>query len=184
MTEICGATKRNDSGEPCSLPAGWGTNHVGEGRCKLHGGASTGAPKNNQNRIKHGLYSDPDKYYESLSSEEASWVDEMAQTIRNRTQENRTNSELDKVDRELAHRIAVELHILSRAEGYIEENGLLKQVYQEDRSTELVEEVRRYGDAIFDNLAELGVFDHSKTITTEGWRDFLETGCGSYKGDE
>lgn len=34
----------------CQQPAGWGTNHVGQGRCKLHGG-NAGAP------IKTGRYS-------------------------------------------------------------------------------------------------------------------------------
>jgi hypothetical protein len=42
----CGA--KNRQGTPCSRPAGWGTDHVGQGRCKLHGGASP---------IKHGRYS-------------------------------------------------------------------------------------------------------------------------------
>jgi hypothetical protein len=32
----CGAKSR--SGGACRRPAGWGTNHVGYGRCKLHGG--------------------------------------------------------------------------------------------------------------------------------------------------
>ncbi|WP_240738103.1 HGGxSTG domain-containing protein [Deinococcus fonticola] len=32
----CGA--KNRSGKPCARPAGWGTDHPGEGRCKLHGG--------------------------------------------------------------------------------------------------------------------------------------------------
>src|SRR5215216_3827177 len=32
----CGA--RNRSGGPCQRPAGWGTDHAGYGRCKLHGG--------------------------------------------------------------------------------------------------------------------------------------------------
>lgn len=32
----CGA--KNRQGEPCQRPAGWGTDHPGEGRCKLHGG--------------------------------------------------------------------------------------------------------------------------------------------------
>lgn len=45
----CGAKTR--SGTPCKRPAGWGTDHVGSGRCKLHGGASHGRP------IKHGRYS-------------------------------------------------------------------------------------------------------------------------------
>lgn len=42
----CGAKTR--SGTPCKKRAGWGTDHVGQGRCKLHGGASP---------IKHGRYS-------------------------------------------------------------------------------------------------------------------------------
>lgn len=33
----CGAKKRG--GGKCSLAPGWGTNHPGTGRCKLHGGA-------------------------------------------------------------------------------------------------------------------------------------------------
>ena len=47
---------RNRQGKPCKLRAGWGTNHVGHGRCKLHGGKSPGAPKGNQNALKHGYY--------------------------------------------------------------------------------------------------------------------------------
>jgi hypothetical protein len=27
------------------------------GRCRIHGGKSTGAPKGNRNALKHGLYS-------------------------------------------------------------------------------------------------------------------------------
>ncbi|MEF8887327.1 MAG: HGGxSTG domain-containing protein [Haloarculaceae archaeon] len=45
---ICGATTRD--GDPCKRPAGWGTDHVGEGRCKQHGGAEgSGAPKGRAN---------------------------------------------------------------------------------------------------------------------------------------
>lgn len=36
--DSCGAKTR--SGGSCGRPAGWGTEHVGIGRCKLHGGAS------------------------------------------------------------------------------------------------------------------------------------------------
>lgn len=35
---LCGATKRDGSGTTCRRPAGWGTDHPGIGRCKLHGG--------------------------------------------------------------------------------------------------------------------------------------------------
>ncbi len=34
----CGAKTR--AGTPCKQPHGWGTDHLGEGRCKLHGGAT------------------------------------------------------------------------------------------------------------------------------------------------
>lgn len=40
-TEKCGAKTRQ--GKPCGKVAGWGTSHVGVGRCKLHGGASPNA---------------------------------------------------------------------------------------------------------------------------------------------
>lgn len=33
----CGA-RRNKTGALCKRPAGWGTDHPGEGKCKLHGG--------------------------------------------------------------------------------------------------------------------------------------------------
>ena len=44
--EMCGA--RTSSGRPCRASAGAGTNHLGQGRCKHHGG---------NNPIRHGRYS-------------------------------------------------------------------------------------------------------------------------------
>lgn len=38
--KLCGAQKRQGGGT-CTQAAGWGTDHVGTGRCKLHGGATT-----------------------------------------------------------------------------------------------------------------------------------------------
>jgi uncharacterized protein YjcR len=55
MAEICGAKTGN--GKKCQYRAGRGTDHVGTGKCHLHGGASKGAPKGNKNALKHGLYS-------------------------------------------------------------------------------------------------------------------------------
>jgi len=39
ITGTCGA-KTKGTGAPCRRPAGWGTDHAGVGRCKLHGGAT------------------------------------------------------------------------------------------------------------------------------------------------
>src|SRR3990172_10134718 len=36
---LCNSRKKDGSGH-CMRPAGWGTDHVGVGRCKLHGGSS------------------------------------------------------------------------------------------------------------------------------------------------
>jgi hypothetical protein len=44
--KTCGAKTR--TGGPCKLKAGFKTDHVGEGRCRLHGGATP---------VKHGLSS-------------------------------------------------------------------------------------------------------------------------------
>jgi hypothetical protein len=44
--DTCNATNR--AGTPCARPAGWGTAHLGVGRCKLHGGNAI---------AKHGRYS-------------------------------------------------------------------------------------------------------------------------------
>lgn len=59
----CGAKTR--SGSPCKNPAGFRTDHLGEGRCYLHGGKSTGpkdrekqaeSQRNNKNAVKTGEY--------------------------------------------------------------------------------------------------------------------------------
>lgn len=48
--KFCGAATKQATAKyrTCHRPAGWGTDHAGEGKCKLHGGASPS---------KHGRYS-------------------------------------------------------------------------------------------------------------------------------
>jgi len=46
---LCGG--ECSDGTPCERPAGWGTDHPGKGRCKLHGGNAGRPPE-------HGLYSE------------------------------------------------------------------------------------------------------------------------------
>src|ERR1700724_4448981 len=41
---------RTRSGQPCQAPA------MPNGRCRMHGGTSAGAPKGNKNALKHGRY--------------------------------------------------------------------------------------------------------------------------------
>jgi hypothetical protein len=49
LSKRCGAKTR--SGSPCQSPA------MPNGRCRMHGGPSPGAPKGNKNALKHGRYS-------------------------------------------------------------------------------------------------------------------------------
>ena len=48
LSQRCGARTR--SRNPCRSPA------MRNGRCRLHGGLSPGAPKRNQHAFKHGRY--------------------------------------------------------------------------------------------------------------------------------
>ena len=79
--DICGAKNRN--GEPCKLRAGWGTDHLGEGRCKFHGGRSTGADpekmKKNKNSVKTGEYET--LWYDTLDDNEKQKLEEMTTSI-------------------------------------------------------------------------------------------------------
>ena len=82
----CGATRR---GKICKVVAGSGTDHVGYGRCKYHGGASTGPSTAAgkaavaQNGRKHGFYSqalygaERDAYERLLGGNEVSLADEI-----------------------------------------------------------------------------------------------------------
>lgn len=71
----CGAKTR--SGGTCQYQAGHGTDHPGKGKCRLHGGASKGAPKGNKNAVKHGIYS------RLFSDDEMSAAKEMQGSVEN-----------------------------------------------------------------------------------------------------
>lgn len=75
---ICGATAKS-TGKPCELPAGFGTDHVGKGRCKYHGGKNSGAPKKNKNSVKTGEYET--LWYDTLDDNEKQKLEEMTTSI-------------------------------------------------------------------------------------------------------
>jgi len=90
----CNARKRDDSvfAGYCGARAGKGTDHVGEGRCSNHGGASSGAPEGNENAegndggapedntnaVTHGAYADANSYYQDVLDDDLrQFVDEV-----------------------------------------------------------------------------------------------------------
>ena len=118
---ICGAKKRNgpNKGEPCRRPAGWGTNHPGTGRCKLHGGCSTGPPKGSKNHLITGEYEKI--LYDMLTDEEKLVWD---------------NVDLDRVE-QLKH----DLRVLT-----IRELRMMKRIKKlEEQQTEMLVESREVG---------------------------------------
>ena len=51
LSPRCGAKTKTKMGRPCQSPA------MTNGRCRMHGGKSPGAPKGNRNGWKHGYWS-------------------------------------------------------------------------------------------------------------------------------
>lgn len=184
--EYCNAKKtdRDDDGESffagyCNSKAGAGTDHLGEGRCRWHAGCSTGAPNSNQNSATHSLKADPHHYYRSLSDDEQAYIGEVASAIEERVEE--FPREVDWMDRVLARRIAIELHIVAKATGYLESEGILQTVEtahgSRERKAALLAEVRRRDRDIFKMLEKIGVLDDPIPGSPEavsGWRNFLE----------
>lgn len=70
---LCGARNRNREGN-CRRPAGWGTDHPGVGRCKLHGGCSLRG-KDHPGYV-HGAYVKPPAF---LNPEELQDFEEFKQ---------------------------------------------------------------------------------------------------------
>jgi len=99
-SDICGAT--NNRGEPCKLPAGWGTPGTQGGRCRYHGGASTGPdntehlennnfaegnpggspPTGNINAKSHGAFCDWEKAYDRLDDAQRGYVERIRESFR------------------------------------------------------------------------------------------------------
>lgn len=71
----CGA--KTKKGDKCQHQAGQGTDHLWTGKCRLHGGASKGAPKGNKYAQKHGIYS------KLFSHEELTAANEMQGSVEN-----------------------------------------------------------------------------------------------------
>lgn len=70
----CGATRK---GKTCRLPAGFGTEHVGYGRCKFHGGCSTG-PKTEEGKQNVGKTAIHGFYRSAMMPYEREMFDNMA----------------------------------------------------------------------------------------------------------
>jgi uncharacterized protein YjcR len=104
-TPRCGAQTR--SGDPCKHPAGWGTDHTGEGRCKHHGGASPGGKPGNKNAVTTGehesiyadtLTEDEVRIWNGLDTDQLAQLEEQIRLIAIR--ERRMMQRIQRIKRE------------------------------------------------------------------------------------
>lgn len=193
--ELCNARRTYKVGKSsllkgyCNLTAGHGTEHLGEGRCKFHDAPksakegpkpkSTGAPKGNQNASTHSLTADPSRYHENLPDEEREFVLDVSAAIEDRIRSNK--GDVDYLDRVLARRVAIKLHIVASASEYISVNALTQTIFTEDGSYDadgpLVSELRQYDKTIISELKTLGLLDDPETRKADAmsdWRAFLD----------
>lgn len=108
---LCGAKKKQPPHGPCTKTAGWGTDHPGLGKCKLHGG-SGGAPSGNKNALTHGLYET--LHVSTMSDEERGLYDSMDAHPRFQAEAGIRLASIRE------HRILIRI---SRAEAAAEEDG-------------------------------------------------------------
>jgi len=128
MSENTCAATTTDGGE-CQLPAGWGTDHTGDGRCKYHGGATSGgaregagAPEGNGNAQKHALHADRGLLYERLEDDRQQLVDQWEAALIQRYREYH-GRDPDQADVEDLFELAVGYAQRRIARAYLAENA-------------------------------------------------------------
>lgn len=192
--EDCNAKKTENVDDPedgtrtlfkgyCSNKAGKGTDHVGSGRCMFHAGKtdSGGAPDHNQNAAKSHTTSDPHHYHENLPQDEKEFIEDTTASILDRIRRIH-GREPDFLDRVLARRVSINLHICSKASDYSKDELVQVIVHDGDSHEEkgaLVEEVRQFSNSIFRNLKKLGVLEDPESQKAQqgnNWRQFVEQG--------
>lgn len=175
--ERCGRTGRQ-SGEPCGLPAGWGTGHAGEGACKHHGGASSGAPDGNQNSQTHALFASHDGYYHDLDDDAQEWLFDFTHTLLDRYRDAH-GKEPDMFDREALKNIAIDFHRVAHANEWFADEGMahIEEVRSESFSKREVKvnvwasEIRQYNESVYRRMQKHGLLDDPESQKADALGD-------------
>lgn len=107
----------------CANKAGFRTDHTGEGRCYLHGGATKTPNKGNNHHETHGMHSDRQNYYNNRSSEEQAWIDAVVESMLDDAPFSADN--MAKL--QMVRNIAIDMHKQRRANEYIDEVGIVEE---------------------------------------------------------
>lgn len=103
----------------CANKAGFRTDHLGEGRCYLHGGLSTS--EGNNYAEKHGLYADRQNYYENRDAHEQAWIDSIVESVL----DDAPFGPEAKYKLEMVRNVAIDMHKMKDANDYIDEKGVV-----------------------------------------------------------
>lgn len=158
----------------CANKAGFRTDHVGEGRCFLHGGASKTPNKGNNNAETHGLYSDRQNYYQHRSTEEQQWIDAVVDSLLDDAPFSADN--MAKL--QMVRNIAIDMHKQQRANDYIDDVGVVhkdKTVGYTDDGKPIKEDQENPLNVAYDRLnrtmtrqiKELGLLDDPESQQAE-----------------
>lgn len=103
----------------CGNKAGFRTDHLGEGRCYLHGGVSVTHGTNYAE--KHGLYADRQNYYSNRSDGEQAWIDAIVESLL----DDAPFGPDSFAKMQMVRNIAIDMHKLQRANDYIDQKGVV-----------------------------------------------------------
>jgi uncharacterized protein YjcR len=107
----------------CENKAGFRTDHVGEGKCYLHGGGSKSANKGNNNAEKHGLYSNRQNYYRNRTTSEQQWIDAVVESLLDDAPFDANNF----AKMQMLRNIAIDMHKMQNANDFIDKAGLVQE---------------------------------------------------------
>lgn len=176
----CNARVRNypddwptdEDGEPqegyCAHPAGFRTTHSGDGKCYLHGGASSYPNKGNTYSETHGLYTNRQPYYDNRSNAEQRWIDAVVESLLDDMPGGDADPSMAKL--EMVRNIAIDMHKERRANDYIDEVGVVHRdktvgytddgrPIKEDQENPLNIAYDRLSRNITRNMEKLGILD-------------------------
>lgn len=142
----------------CANKAGFRTDHVGDGRCYLHGGGSKTANKGNNHAETHGLYADRQNYYSNRSTEEQQWIDGVVESLLDDAPFDADN--MAKL--QMVRNIAIDMHKQQRANDYIDEVGVVNK----DKTTGYTEDGRPIKEDV-ENVLNVAYDRLNRTMTRQ-----------------
>lgn len=180
MPEKCAARRKSD-GEPCQA---WPV--TGEDKCRMHLGKRGDSHDNNGHAEKHALTADPRKYHARQPDAEKEWIRDLSAVIEDRIR--RVRGGVDPLDRVLARRIAIKLHIVAKATEYVDDTGIVQEIFVEDGGytkeipNAIVSELRQYDREILNELQKLGLVDDPESQTADAFEGVISILSGERSG--